>query len=251
MIPYVRQNQIYSFIKMKQIAYIEDILEMTKVSLPTVRRDLKKLEEEGKIILLNGGGGVRPNEEAEHSVVARLEVNSEEKYLICSKAAKTLENNEFIYLGPGTTENYLIGFLAGKQISVVTNGIFHLPKLLEYKIKTIVIGGALDHSYGITHGPEVYEKIEKMNFSTCIIGGASAVSKGGISSFDHDVSVINQLVLRRSKKRILIADSTKFSAFSHHEFAKVEDFDCIITTEKAGIDVTEMENLVIAQPSDL
>ncbi len=249
MIPYVRQNQIYSYIKMKQIAYIEDILEMTKVSLPTVRRDLKKLEEEGKIILLNGGG-VRPNEEADHSVVARLEVNSEEKYLICSKAAKSLENNEFLYLGPGTTENFLIGFLAAKHITVVTNGIFHLPKLLEYKIKTIVIGGALDHSYGITQGPDVYKKIEKMNFSTCIIG-ASAVSNQGISSFDHDVSIINQLVLRRAKKRILIADSTKFSAFSHHEFAKVEDFDCIFTTEKAGIDVTEMKNLVIAQPSDL
>ena len=249
MIPYVRQNQIYSYVKMKQIAYIEELLELTNVSLPTVRRDLKKLEEEGKIILLNGGG-VRPNEEAEHSVVARLEVNSEEKYLICSKAAKSLENNEFIYLGPGTTENYLIGFLAGKHCTVVTNGIFHLPKLLEYKIKTIVIGGALDHSYGITHGPEVYGNIDTMNFSTCIIG-ASAITKGGVSSFDHDVSVINQLVLSRSKKRILIADSTKFSAFSHHEFAKVEDFDCIITTEKAGIKTTEMKNLVIAQPSDL
>ncbi|MBG0766777.1 DeoR/GlpR family DNA-binding transcription regulator [Sphaerochaeta halotolerans] len=249
MIPYVRQNQIYSYIKMKQIAYIEDILELTKVSLPTVRRDLKKLEEEGKIILLNGGG-VRPNEEAEHSVVARLEMNSEEKYLICSTAAKLLEDNEFLYLGPGTTETYLIGFLSGKHITVVTNGIFHLSKLLEYNVKTIVIGGALDNNYGITHGPDVYEKIEKMNFSTCIIG-ASAVSNQGISSFDQDVSVINQLALRRAKKRILIADSTKFSAFSHYEFANVDDFDYIITTEKAGLDATKMKNLVIAQPSDL
>ncbi len=56
MIPYVRQSQIYSYIKMKQIAYIDELLDLAKVSLPTVRRDLKKLEEEGKIILLNGGG---------------------------------------------------------------------------------------------------------------------------------------------------------------------------------------------------
>ena len=249
MIPYVRQNQIYSFIRMKQIAYIEDILELTKVSLPTVRRDLKKLEEEGKIILLNGGG-VRLNEEAEHSVVARLEVNAQEKYLICSRAAKELETNEFVYLGPGSTEDYLIAFLAGKQITVVTNGIFHLPKLLEHGIKTIVIGGVLDHSYGITHGPDVYEKIETMNFSTCIIG-ASAVSKQGISSFDHDVSVINRLVIQRAKRSILVADSTKFSAFSHHVFAEVDDFDQIITTQQADVDPSQMKNLIIAQPADL
>ena len=249
MIPYVRQSQIYSYIKMKQIAYIDDLLELTKVSLPTVRRDLKKLEEEGKIILLNGGG-VRLTEEAEHSVVARLEVNSEEKYLICSKAASFIENNEFIYIGPGTTENYLIGFLAGKNITVVTNGIFHVPKLLEYKIKTIVIGGQLDHNYGITHGPEVLEEIDRMNFSTCLIG-ASAVSLTGVSSFDRDVSVINRKVIRQSQKRILIADSSKFSAFSYHVFARIDDFQHIITTAKAGIEAKDMPNIVITGTSDL
>ena len=249
MIPYVRQSQIYSYIKMKQIAYIDELLDLTKVSLPTVRRDLKKLEEEGKIILLNGGG-VRLTEEAEHSVVTRLEVQADEKYLICNKAASLLENNEFVYVGPGTTENYLIGFLAGKNITVVTNGIYHVPKLLQYKIKTIVIGGQLDHNYGITCGPEVLEEIERMNFSTALIG-ASAVSQAGVSSFDRDVSIINRKVLGRSKKRILMVDSTKFSAFSHHVFAHIEDFDHIITTEKAGLDSNDMPNIVIADAADL
>jgi len=114
MIPYVRQSQIYSYIKMKQIAYIDELLDLTKVSLPTVRRDLKKLEEEGKIILLNGGG-VKLSEEEKHSVVARLEVQADEKYLICNKAASLLENDEFIYVGPGTTEDYLIGFFGGEK----------------------------------------------------------------------------------------------------------------------------------------
>ncbi len=249
MIPYVRQSQIYSYIKMKQIAYIDELLELTNVSLPTVRRDLKKLEEEGKIILLNGGG-VRLTEEAEHSVVARLEVQADEKYLICNKASSLLENNEFIYVGPGTTENYLIGFLAGKNITVVTNGIYHVPKLLEYKIKTIVIGGQLDHNYGITCGPEVLEELERMNFSTSLIG-ASSVADTGVASFDRGVSVINRKVLSRSKKSILMVDSTKFSAFSHHVFASIKDFDHIITTAQAGIDSKQMPNIVIADTADL
>jgi DeoR family fructose operon transcriptional repressor len=234
---------------MKQIAYIDELLDLTKVSLPTVRRDLKKLEDEGKIILLNGGG-VKLSEEAEHSVVARLEVKSDEKYLICSKAARYIENNEFLYLGPGTTENYLIGFLAGKNVTVVTNGIFHLPKLVEYKIKTIVVGGQLDHNYGITHGPEVFEEIERMNFSSCIIG-ASAVSDEGVSSFDRDVSIINRKVISRSQRSLLIVDSTKFTAFSHHVFAKAEDFDAIITTAKVEIELRNKENIIIADVSDL
>lgn len=249
MIPYVRQSQIYSYIKMKHIAYIDELLDLTKVSLPTVRRDLKKLEEEGKIILLNGGG-VRLSEESEHSVVARLEVNADEKYLICSKAASLIENNEFLYVGPGTTENYLIGFLDGKNVTVVTNGIYHVPKLLEYKIKTIVIGGQLDHNYGITHGPGVFEEIDRMNFTTCLIG-ASAITNEGVSSFDFDVSVINRRVIQRSKRRILIADSTKFTAFSHHVFAQVKDFNSIITTANVHSEAKQLPNIVIADASDL
>jgi len=249
MIPYVRQSKIYAYVKMKNIAYIDELVELTKVSLPTVRRDLKKLQDDGKIVLLNGGG-VKMSEDVEHSVGTRLEVNSEEKYLICSKAARLIENNEFIYLGPGTTENYLIGFLAGKNITVVTNGIFHISKLIEYKIKTIVVGGLLDHNYGITYGPEVFEDIDRMNFTTCIIG-ASGVSDTGISSFDRDVSIINHRIIQRSKKRILIADSTKFSASSHFVFAQSKDFDSIITTAQADVKLKQTSNIVIADPFDV
>lgn len=249
MIPYVRQNQIYSYIKMKQIAYIEDLIALTNVSLPTVRRDLKKLQDDGKIILLNGGG-VRLSEEAEQSVVNRLEINSEEKYLICSKAASYIHNNEFIYLGPGTTENYLIGFLGGKNITVVTNGIFHIPKLLEHKIKTLVIGGQLDQNYGITHGPEVFQEIDRMNFTTIVIG-ASAINDQGTASFDRAVSVINKRVIERAKNKILIADSTKFKAFSPYVFGKLEDFNQIITTAQAQINLSYTNNIVIADHSAL
>ena len=249
MIPYVRQSQIYAYVKMKNITYIDELVELTKVSLPTVRRDLKKLQDDGKIILLNGGG-VKISEDIEHSVGTRLEVNSEEKYLICSKAARYIENNEFIYLGPGTSENYLISLLSGKNITVVTNGIFHLPKLVEYKIKTLVIGGMLDHNYGITYGPEVLEDIDRMNFTTCIIG-ASGVADKGISSFDRDVSVINRRIIQRSQRRILIADSTKFSASSHFVFAQIEDFDYIITTAQADIALRSTSNIVITDAFDL
>ena len=113
-----------------------------------------------------------------------------------------------------------------------------------------MIGGRLDHNYGITCGPEVLEELDRMNFSTALIG-ASAVSDSGVSSFDRDVSVINRKVLSRSKKRILLVDSTKFSAFSHHVFARIEDFNHIITTAKAGVDSRDMANLVLADTADL
>ncbi len=249
MIPYVRQGKIYNYIRMKNFVYLDELVEFAKVSLPTVRRDLKKLEDDGKILLLNGGG-VKLSEQIEHSVDNRLEVNSEEKYIIGAKAAHYVDNNDFIYLGPGTTENYLISFLSGKDITVVTNGIFHVKKLVEYNIKTILIGGQLENTYGITYGPEVYEEISKMNFTTCIIG-ASGVSEEGISSFDKDVSIINRKIIEMSKKKILIVDSTKLKVRSHFIFADINDFTCIITTDRAACDFKHQENFVFADRDDI
>ncbi|WP_320129386.1 DeoR/GlpR family DNA-binding transcription regulator [uncultured Sphaerochaeta sp.] len=249
MIPYVRQSKMYDFIKIRNIVYLDELVEFTKVSMPTVRRDLKILQDEGKIILLNGGG-VKVSEVVDHSVVGRLEVNSEEKYIICAKAAQYVENNDFIYLGPGTTENYLISFLAGKNITVVTNGVFHVNKLIEYNIKTILIGGQMDNNLGITYGPEVYDKINKMNFTVCFIG-ASAVSEKSVSSFDNYTALINEKVMEQAKKRILMVDSTKINNVSPYVFGKIQDFDYIITSDKADLDFENTDNFVIADKFDI
>ena len=244
MIPYVRQKKIYDYLKMHRIAYLQDLAEFTQVSLPTVRRDVKKLEQEGKIILLNGGG-VKLSEQLDHSVTNRLEVNLEEKHLICSKAASYINHSDIVYLGPGTTENYLIGCLKGKEITVVTNGIFHARKLVENGINTVIIGGKLENNFSITYGPSVYSEISDMNFSVCVIG-ASGISEKGVSSFDKDVSVINKKAMEQSKINILVVDSSKFNKDSPFIFAKVTDFDYIITTEKADIQLHNTENIILS-----
>ncbi|MDY0287265.1 MAG: DeoR/GlpR family DNA-binding transcription regulator [Sphaerochaeta sp.] len=240
---------MYDFIKIRNIVYLNELVEFTKVSLPTVRRDLKILQDKGKIILLSGGG-VKVSEVEDHSVDGRLEVNSEEKYIICAKAAQYVKNNDFIYLGPGTTENYLISFLAGKNITVVTNGVFHVTKLVEYNIKTILIGGQLDNNLGITYGPEVYDKINKLNFTVCFIG-ASGVSEHTVSSFDTYTAVINEKVMERTARRILIVDSTKISKVSHFVFGETKNFDHIITTDKAVIPFKNTDNFVVADKFDI
>ncbi len=242
MIPYVRQKKIYDYIKIHRVVYLQDLAEYTQVSLPTVRRDVKKLELDGKIILLNGGG-VKLSEQLDHSVSNRLEVNLEEKLLICTKAASYINHNDVIYLGPGTTENYLIPFLKDKDITVVTNGIFHARKLVEHDIKSVIIGGKLENSFSITYGPSVFNEISAMNFTTSIIG-ASGVSPHGVSSFDKDVSVINKKVIEQSKINILVVDSTKFNKDSPFIFASVDDFDYIITTDKAHIPFNNKKNIV-------
>jgi DeoR family fructose operon transcriptional repressor len=51
MIPYVRRSKILEMMHSKKIVYFEEISEQVGVSMATVRRDLKTLEEEGQLDL--------------------------------------------------------------------------------------------------------------------------------------------------------------------------------------------------------
>lgn len=244
MIPYVRQNQIYEYIKMKQIAYLDELADFVKVSKPTVRRDLKKLQEDNKIIILNGGG-VRISESETRSVLSRLEQNSEQKYLVCNCASKYIKENDLIYLGPGSTENYLIDNLVEKNVTVVTNGMFHIPKLQKYKINTILIGGQLDNDLCVTYGCEVLKAIYSYRFDKCFIG-ASGIRLDGITSFDKGTSIIVEAVLKNSIDSFLLADNSKFQKQSNYKFAEIDDFDKIITADKVPDDLINFKNIIIS-----
>ena len=57
MIPYERQLQILQYLETKEVASIEDFMNLfDSVSESTIRRDLKALEDEGQVLLLRGGG---------------------------------------------------------------------------------------------------------------------------------------------------------------------------------------------------
>lgn len=56
MIPYERRQTILRILKEKEVAQLDDFCEaLPEVSSSTVRRDLKTLEAEGRIVNLWGG----------------------------------------------------------------------------------------------------------------------------------------------------------------------------------------------------
>ena len=55
MIPEQRRDFIYRYVHEKNAASFNELAELMSVSHMTVRRDIQLLEEEGKVIAINGG----------------------------------------------------------------------------------------------------------------------------------------------------------------------------------------------------
>lgn len=232
MIPYVRRNSILELMHSKDIVYLEEIVKHTNVSLATVRRDLKTLSEEGQIELLSGGAAKIVMNVAEKSLVEKINLSKEEKEVIGSYAATLVNDGQFIFIGPGTTENNMIKHLAGKNVTVVTNGAFHIQELLKYKINTILLGGNMVKEIGVLVGPTVLSQISFMNFDKCFIGASGIMPKGNITTSNMDVAEINKVAIKNSKEVFFVADSTKLGKTSRYTFAQLEETYKLITTKE-------------------
>lgn len=247
MIPYKRRNLILDLLHSKDIVYLDEIQEKTNVSVATVRRDLKTLEEEGQVEVLTGGAAKLVVNVAEKSFEEKMKLNKEEKEAVSSYAATLIKDGQFIFLGPGTTENHIIKYLKGKNITVVTNGAFHIDELLKYKINTILLGGSVLTNIAVLVGPSTIKQVSNMNFDKCFIGASGITLDNGLSTSNIDVAEINRIVIKKSKEIFFLADSTKIGNDSRYVFADVNDCNKLITTDQANINNFDSKKLIIVE----
>lgn len=131
MIPAVRQEKILEILSNNEIVTVESLMNELQVSVSTLRRDLIKLEGEKKITLLHGGGVRLAPKTVELNIFTKLEMNKDAKERIARKAAGLVEDGDTIFLDPSSTTYLMIPFLAGKDITVLTNGISHINSWLR------------------------------------------------------------------------------------------------------------------------
>lgn len=230
MIPYVRRSKILELMHARDVVYLEEISKHVGVSLATVRRDLKTLEEENQIVLLTGGAAKIKKNVIEKSLPEKMTINNEEKNKIGAYAASLVEVDEFIFIGPGTTEHMMIKHLKGKNVTVVTNGAFHIPELLKYEIPSIMLGGDVTLGLGVIVGITAIKQLEGMNFDKCFIGASGISKNGNISTSSSDVSEINKVALENSREIYIVADSSKIGQQSRYTFTQIDDRTNLITT---------------------
>lgn len=248
MIPYVRRKSILEYLHTKDVVYLEELVAYIGVSLATVRRDLKALEEEGKIDILKGGAARIRKNVAERSLTEKLELNKEEKELIGGYAATLINDGDFVFMGPGTTEHWIIKHLVGKDVTVVTNGAYHIDELRKYDISHVVLGGEVKNKIAVICGPSTINQVKDMSFDVSFIGASGFTLSQGASTSDLGVAEVNRIALQNSNKVYLIMDSTKLGATSRYIFANNVDHDYnVITTDKCGPEYAKDKRFIVIE----
>ena len=133
---YDRLDEITKLVNQKGTVRTNEIVEELNVSDMTVRRDLAELEEKGLLTKIHGGA--RSNSIFQFKEKSHQEKHTQyrRKRSVARKAIQIIEENDTIFLGPGTTIECLAEIMELKSLTVITN-CFPVFKILFEKDRLI------------------------------------------------------------------------------------------------------------------
>lgn len=228
-----RREYILKKLQLDGKVSVLDLSNELQVSEVTIRRDLAALEDMSLLTRTYGGAIERKSITEQFSYIERETLNIDSKKEIAEKASVFLRNHSSIILDAGTTVRQLIPYLSElKTTTVITFDIAMAMDLAKYPyITTILVGGILEHNTLSLVGIDTYKKIETLQADISFIG-CDSFSETHAFSTSTLKAAIKEKLIQNSEKSVLMSDSSKYKQKSLNTFAKLEDFDYIITDRK-------------------
>ena len=220
-----RWNKILDLLDERGSLNLKELMEYCNVSEATIRRDLTNLEDKNLLYRTHGGAMKRSVARgSEESVEAKradfLQEKREVAKYICDNI---LQSGQTIYLDAGTSTYEMIEYLRDRRITVVTNSTYHLPKLINNKIHTIILGGTIKHSTQAVIGSVAIEQLKKYSFDMCFVGCNGIDVTFGVTTAEENESFIKATALKNSKRKYILAGKSKFGHRKFQKFAELDD----------------------------
>lgn len=191
-------------------AGVESLAHELGVSASTVRRDLTRLQESGRIARTYGGALLRDTfEERPFDQSARLYLD--EKRAIARAALEHVPPRSTVFLDAGTTCLALARLLPERApLTVVTRGLEAALLLArEPEVTVVVVGGTVQPlSHGLV-GPLTSLGLERMAFDVAFLGADALDPRRGLGEPRLDETYVKEEVTRRTGTVIVLADSSK------------------------------------------
>lgn len=211
---------------------IEALIDVTGASPSTVRRDIKALEDIGRIVSLRGGAIRLEDSASEVPIATKSLINRDQKTAIAEAAAALVSDGDTIYVDSGTTATELMRALRGARVHVITSNTHALSLPLTPSISITALGGDVLPEIGSVAGPITDRELADLYFDKAFIGVTGIDADAGVTTFDIREANKKRIVHAHTRHTYVLADSSKFDQVSLcHSFPLA---DCTVITDADG-----------------
>lgn len=250
-----RQAQILSIVNDKKSVSVHELSQTLFVSDATIRRDLTAMEKAGLIKRSHGGAVLFESTNDESSILIREQENIREKKMIAELAMEFVRSNYTIFMDSSSTTGTVIPLLKQyKYLSVVTNGLKNAILLSQRtNAKIYMTSGVINNQSNSIVGSDTIAYLNRLHADLVLFSCSGITLESGITDASFEQSNLKQVMIKNSKIKVLLCDSSKFDNTYLCRTCGFEDIDYIITNKRpdqAYLRAAEAAECAIIYPHD-
>lgn len=228
-----RYDKIVQLVNERGSIRVTELSELCQVTEETIRRDLDRLEQAGRLRRSHGGAVSVKDQQPEIPFFEREVTRADEKKRIAEEAIKLIRPKDRILLDASTTAWYMAASMPDIPLTVLTNSIKVAMELSgKEKIEVISTGGILASRSLSYVGPLAERSLDAYHVDKAFFSCKGVHLERGISESNELQARIKHKMVGMADQVILLADSSKFGVQAFTHVAELSDIHAVITDRR-------------------
>ena len=238
-----RHKYILEKLSKAGIVHVADLSKELDVTVVTVRKDLKLLEDKGLLYRSHGSATLNSPYVNDRPVQEKKLERVEEKMKIAQAAIQLVVEDEAIIIGSGTTVVSFAQMLPKNQkLTVLTAAMNVTLALIDSPdVEIVQLGGVVRKSSSSVVGNYAEEMMRNFACSKLFLSVDGISLDFGLTTSHLMEAHLNARMIKSVQKTIVLADSSKFGKKGFGKICNLDDIDVVITD--AGIQEMYREKL--------
>ncbi|EKY3917478.1 DeoR/GlpR transcriptional regulator [Enterobacter hormaechei] len=245
---YNRLEQIMDYLKGHNLVTVDQLVAVTNASPATIRRDLIKLDQEGVVSRSHGGVTLNRFIPSQPTTIEKMQRNLSEKHAIACAAAALVKAGDAVVLDAGTTTIELARQLTHLPLRVITSDLHVALFLSEFKqIEVTIIGGHIDESSQSCIGEHGRKLLQNIWPDIAFLSCNGWDLEKGVTAPTEEKAGVKRDIVANARRRVLIADSSKYGAWSLFNVVQLSFLTDIVTDDRLDEDIRDKLGLLPCQ----
>ena len=228
-----RQQHIARIVEEDGRARVAELSQMFGVSGVTIRKDLRVLEQQGRLLRTHGGALVASRMGAERAFDIRERLQRDEKDAIGRAAAGMVVDGESIALDASTTALAMARHLKARggwlHLTVITNGLRIAAELAGHPGITVAMPAGFVRWEALSIvGPLSEGLFDTVNLQRAFMGAAGLALEAGLTDATEEEAQIKRLFVTVATEVVGLVDHTKWERAAFATFCPTASLAAVV-----------------------
>jgi DeoR/GlpR family transcriptional regulator of sugar metabolism len=243
-----RHRKIITQVGHEGSARVSDLARLLHVTEETIRRDLRLLAEQGRLIRTHGGA-LSADTRAQGNAGSHIDlpftqrdsVQMLQKQAIAAAACRLVSPGEVIALDASSTVCEMARQLPDIPLTVITNSLAVCSILCDRaQVNAVCTGGVLDADAMAFVGLRAEKALDSFNISRFFYSCRGIDMDRGVSEANDRHAALKLRTLELAAQSVLLADTSKFGIASSVFYMPADSVELLITDDGRRDEIVDM-----------